>query len=483
MELKEKTIKGFLWTGTGKAVEQGITWIISILLARLLSPNDYGLMAITSIFIFFINYLNEFSMGAAIIQRKDLDETCLNSIFWFIFAMSILSYSITYIFSNTIASFFNQEKLADILKIAGLSFMIMAIGVVPSCLILRDLKFNLSTKINFVSNISMGIVSMVLAYWGFGVWSLVFGFIMKSMSFSALSFYFCSWKPKFLFSFNKFRQLMKFGFPYTVSKSLHALYYNSDNFIIGKFLGEKLLGYYYMAFHLATMPIDKLSRIINDVNFPVLSKLQHNNDKARNHLLKTSKYISIIIMPLLIGMILVADDFINVVLGKKWIPIIYPLKLFCVIGILRTINSTIPPLLIAKGRTDLNLKYSILSAIFLPTGFLIGVQFGINGVVYAWIIIYPFLTVYLLRLGLREISLPFKEYIKNLAPAIKASTFMATAVILFQLIKLDNKILRLCGSILIGFLSYTTFITIMHKEIIQETRNIIYSLKTKKVVV
>jgi len=365
MDIRERTIKGFFWTGGGKATELGITWIISIVLARLLSPADYGLMAITSIFIYFINYFNELSIGHAIIQKEDIDEAYLSSAFWFILTMSMVTYGFIYIFSDTIASFFNQEKLSSILKITGLSFIVMAVGVVPSSLIYRELKFYTTARINFVSNICMGVVSLILAYRGLGVWSLVLGSIARSLSFSVLYFFSCSWKPRLMISFNKIKHLMKFGVPLAAAKGLHTLYYNADNFIVGKFLGEKLLGYYYMAFHLATMPIDKLSRIINEVNFPVLSKLQNNDDKARNHFLQTSKYVSIIIFPSLTGLLIVADDFVNVILGQKWTPMIYPFKLFCFIGTLRTISSIIPPLLNSKGRTDLTLKYSAICAVLL----------------------------------------------------------------------------------------------------------------------
>lgn len=477
-DIKERTIKGFFWAGGGKIVEQGITWVISIVLARLLSPSDYGLMALTSLFIYFINYFNEFSIGSAIVQKKEIDETYLSSAFWFIIVISTVNYGLTYLFSSAIASFFNQERLTDILRVAGLSFIIMGIGVVPSSLISRDLKFYISAKVSFLSNISMGVVSLVFAYKGFGVWSLVFGSIMRSLSSSILIFYFCSWKPRLIVSFKKISDLMKFGVPLTGAKCLHTLYYNADNFIVGKFLGEKLLGYYYMAFHLSTMVIDKLARITNEVSFPVLTKLQSSDDKVRNHFLKISKYIAILFFPSLIGLFLVADDFVRVVLGEKWIPIIYPFKLFCFIGILRTINAIIPPILIAKGRTDITLKYSIMSAILLPAGFLIGVQFGINGVVYAWLAVYPFLTAYLLRLGLKEISLSFTEYIRNLMPSIKATAFMAIAVMLFRSIGVDNRILSLCGSILAGLAGYMICLAIFHREILRETRGILYSFKT-----
>jgi O-antigen/teichoic acid export membrane protein len=479
-DIKGRTIKGFFWTGSGKFFEQGLRWIISIFLARLLSPSDYGLMALTSLFIYYLNYFNELSIGDTIIQKNDLNEKQLSSAFWFTLAMSFLTYSLLYLVSSKIAIFFNQEKLTQILKIAGLSFIIISIGVVPSSLISKQLNFRLLAKVNIISNFLMGISSLFLAIQGLGVWSLVLGSMIKHLSFSILIFFFCTWRPRFLFSFKSIKYLFKFGLSLTASKSLHTLYYNSDNLIVGKFLGEKALGYYYMAFNLSTMLIDRLSRVINEVNFPILSVLQDSNDKAKNHFLKTARYISIVIIPLLFGMALVADDFVNVVLGEKWIPIIFPLKLFCLVGVLRSINSTIPSLLISKGRTDLNFKYSLSAGILLPIGFLIGATFGLNGVVYAWIIIYPLLTAYLLRLGLREIGLSFKEYRKNLSPAIKASIFMSTAVILFQLITIDNKILRLVGSILTGILSYTTFINIMHKEILLEARNIFHILRVKK---
>jgi O-antigen/teichoic acid export membrane protein len=185
--------------------------------------------------------------------------------------------------------------------------------------------------------------------------------------------------------------------------------------------------------------------------------------------------------PLLVGLALVADDFISVVLGEKWIPIVLLLQLFCIIGVFKSINSIIAPILISKGRTDLNFKYNLISAILLPVSFLLGVQFGLKGIAIAWIVSYPLLTVYLLEIGLNEIGLTFGEYMKSLLPAFKATIFMMGIILFFQLLKYDNKTVMLIGSISAGVLSYIMFFAAMQKDTLVEAKEIFISMKKNKV--
>jgi PST family polysaccharide transporter len=444
-------------------------------------PTDYGLMALTSLFIYYINYFNELSIGTAIIQSKEIDETDLSSAFWLTLGMSILTCAATFLLAGAVASFFSQSRLELILKVSSASFIIMALGVIPYSIVSRELKFSITAKVNAMATTAMGLTAVSMAFLGYGVWSLVIGSIVKNSVFTVLMFRYSPWRPKFLLSYKKSIKLLKFGIPLTGAKSLHTLYYNADNLIVGRFLGDILLGYYYMAFNLSTMLVSSLTRLVNEVNLPILSRLNHDKSTIGPHLLKTSTYTSLITFPMLTGMALVAEDFIYVVLGAKWLPILIPIKMFCIIGILRTINATLHPLLVSAGRTDLLLRYSIAAAIMLPGGFLLGVQYGINGVASAWLIVFPLLTFYLLHMTLNEINLNFIHYLKSLIPAATSSAFMAIIVYLVSSSEIDIRILRLGLSIGAGAVSYLLFIFVIHRPIINESKDIIRTIRKKRV--
>jgi len=481
INVKEKVVSGLFWTGSANIVEQAITWIISILLARLLVPSDYGLMALANMFIYFVAILNELSIGAAIVRKKDLDETYLSSSFWFLGFLSLLIYAIMYYLVAPIAgSFFNQGKLVQMIRALGIIFIISGATVIPQSLIARNLEYAKRAKALFVSRLIMGLVSLQLAYLGFGVWSLVVGALIKEFSYSVLCFYYHPWRPTWTFSFKRIHDLLSFSIPLTGSKIFGDIYKQSDNFIIGKILGDKVLGFYHMAFRLSALPVDRLAVVIDQVNFPIFSRIQDSETRSRSLFLKTSRYVSLLMFPALVGMALTADDLVGVLLGQKWISIVLPLRILCAVGIFRSLNSIIYSLLVGRGRADVIFKFTLLSSVSLPLAFLIGSQIGLAGVALAWVAVFPFLFAYMLRFGLKELNLPLIDYVSNLFPIIKACFFMVVAVVLFQNLGIDHRTWRFIGSIVVGFLSYTTFFTVMNKEIAVEIKAMIYILKSRR---
>lgn len=481
INVKQKVVSGLFWTGSANIVEQGITWIISILLARLLMPSDYGLMALANMFIYSVGILSELSIGAAIVRKREIDESYLSSSFWFMAFLSIMVYAIMYYLVAPIAgSFFNQGKLVQMIRVLGIIFIILGITVIPQSLIARNLEYGKRAKALFVSRLIMGLVSLQLAYLGFGVWSLVFGALVKEFSFSVLCYYYHPWKPTWTFSLSKIHDLLSFAIPLTGSKIFGDVYKQSDNFIIGKILGDGVLGFYHMAFRLSALPVDRLAIVIDQVNFPIFSRIQDSDTRSKSLFLKTSKYVSLIMLPALVGMALTADDLVEVLLGQKWISIVLPLRILCGVGIFRSLNSIIYSLLVGRGRADVIFKFTLLSSISLPSAFLIGSQIGLAGVALAWVAVFPFLFAYMLKFGLKELNLSLREYLTNLFPIIKATLFMLITVFIFRNIGIDQKVLRLIGSVAIGFLSYMAFFAMLNREIIGEIKTTIYSLKAKR---
>jgi O-antigen/teichoic acid export membrane protein len=316
---------------------------------------------------------------------------------------------------------------------------------------------------------------------GFRVWSLIIGSILQNFFFMVLIFYYRPWWPRPVFKLKTIQKMLSFGISVNTSKIFTYLTDNSDNLIIGKVLGEKALGFYNRAFTLGTMPIQKSSTIIYRISFPVFSQLQDDRVMLREYFLKINKYISLLAFPAMIGLFLISDNFVRVVLGERWMPIILPLKILCGVGIMKSMFITLPPLLYSKGKANIMLKYSFLCGLIMPLAFYAGAKFGINGVAIAWVIVYPFMFFYLLRLVLREINLSIYDYIANISHTLMGTVFIAAMVVIFQYSASANGYVQLIGSCLAGLLSYSIFLIFVSKETVSEFKNILYSLRTRKI--
>ncbi|HWP45689.1 MAG TPA: MOP flippase family protein [Candidatus Limnocylindrales bacterium] len=481
MGLKTKTINAFLWVSSAKIVNQLVSWLVTVLLARLLLPSDFGLIGMAWIFIGFLDLMNELGVGAAIIQKKNLDEDDLNSTFWISVLSGLFFYLTAFLLAPGVAIFFNNDKLTSVLRVLSLVFIIGALKTIPFNLLTKELAFAKRSIAEFLSVLIGGIFSATLALLGGGVWSIVYGTLLQNLILSALAFYFAPWKPKPVFLLEKVKQLLSFGVSIAGSRVLWYFYTSSDSLIIGKFLGDKLLGFYAMAFQLSTMPVQKITAVVNQVTFSVFSKLQDDKENLRVYFLKITRFISLITFPCSVGLFLVSESLIKVILTEKWLPILTPFRILCLMGLLKSVDAIIPSLLMAKGKPQILFKYTFLCFIFLPLSFLIGARYSIAGVAFVWISVYPLLSIYLFKQGLTELDLSVAHYMQSLFPAIFTSAGMVLVVLIFQLADktLYNRSAHftLIGSCILGVTSYLTFLLWFHKSIIEEVRDIYDSLR------
>src|SRR3990172_6134104 len=400
MTLKDIALQGFLGLAFYKLSGQGATWVISIVVARILNPEDFGLMALAVVFINLFNYVSEFGLSSALIQKKDLDELETHASFWFLACFNLL-----------ISSF----------------------RTIPMCLLTRRLDFVTQARAEFHSAILGSASICVLAAFGFGVWSLVLGSLIQHLASTAFLLYYHPWWPRLIWRFRHIRTMLTFGMSVNASKMLTYLTDNSDNLIIGKVLGEKALGLYNLAFILGTILANKIGSLLYHILFPLFSRLQHDKLALHRYFLKANKYVALVAFPSLIGLLLVSGDFVPLALGPKWLPIVLPLRILCLVGILRFLTVTLSPLLYSVGKPRLVLRFSVFNGIVLPLAFYASTAFGIVGVAAAWVAIYPVGFLYLLRRTLQELQLPVSTYVANLLHPAAATLVLAAAVLGFQL--------------------------------------------------
>ena len=457
--LKSKALRGVLWISCTRVLSQVISWLSFILVIRILSPGDFGLMAMAVILVGFIKLFNEMGLGAAIIQKQTLDKRDLSTVFWFNLILSCILYIFLFLLAPLAAAFFNDERIIGLIRVIGLILFLGSLKMIPFNMLIKDMNFNKKSKAELIAQVFSGPTTLLFAISGFGVWSLVMGVVVKSAVLTAVVTYYYPWAPAYVFQPRRIRELLRFGLQILGSRALWYSYKSTDILIIAKILGESLLGFYKIALDLSEKGIGLLSSILSQVSFPLYSKLQNDRQSLQNYFLKLSRLVGLACFPAFAGLILVADDLFTIILTEKWRPAVPIFQIFCGVAMIRGLAVLIPPLLNATGRADLNLRYTFACGLIMPPAFLAGSFFGVTGVAYAWLFIYPFLFYYALTFAFQIINISLLEYVRNILPAISATFMMAVVIILFQSMIPPNLVFaRFGGSCTIGVIIYLMLI-------------------------
>ncbi len=430
--LKQRAVKSIFWLGGAKFLGQLITWCLTLLLIRLLSPEDFGLVGMAGVYQGLVVIIYDLNLSAAIVQKPDLKERDLSTCFWFILFLSFALYGLTWFLAPKVASFFETERVVWVLRIMAIGTLIDGMQIVPFWYLSRQLDFEKRAKAEFLSNIIQGLVQIALALAGYGVWSLVIGFIAKYASLSTLIYWFSRWHPKIVFEVDRLVEMLRFSIPLTGSHLLKYVYMRADVLIIGRFLNATSLGYYRVAMDLSRIPQDKIMTIVNHIAYPTFSKLQDELRSLRHYFLRVHELLVTLMLPLYIGGVLLADELITLVLSTKWISILFPFQVFCILGILQCLNQFYFMVLNVRGRSDLNLWFSLSAAIILPVAFMIGVKKGISGVCISWLLAFPILFGFILKITLKEINMGITQFIKSIIHPIFGTALMTVGIILVK---------------------------------------------------
>ncbi len=474
--LKQRAVSGAFWYGGSRFAIQGLTWAITILVARILTPGDYGLIGFAMLVGGVADLINEIGIGAAIIQRQDLDDEDLSAVFWFSMLFSLLIYLGAWLLSPWIAKFFNQPALTSVLRVSMLTFLLESLRIIPWNLLTKRLEFKHRSIIEFIANIISAITTLVMAYTGFGVWSLVWGMLLRHAVLTIGCQCICPWWPRLRFTWSRLQKVLGFGLNVSGGQLAWYAYSNADFLVVGKLLGQQLLGLYTMVWQLAMLPVDRIAAVVNQVAYPVYAELQHDDKKLKEYFLKIVSLIATVILPLYGGLFLVAETAIPCLLGPKWLPIITPLKIMCGVGILMTFSTLIPPIVMAKGRPDISLKYTLTCLLVMPLGFLGGARSGITGVCWAWLILYPQLVTIWYITTRRLVGYQWRELVIAVQPAAISTVAMCTLVIFsrFLMTFCASGLIRLITLVIVGIFSYIAVFIRVFKEQANETLKLFF---------
>lgn len=453
--LKQKTISGLLWSFTESFANQGLLFIIGIVLARLLSPKEFGLIGMITVFIAISESFIDSGFSQALIRKKDCTETDLSTVFYFNLIIGVLFFGTLVLTAPAISRFFKEPQLIGLVRVLGLVLIIDALSLVQRTTLTRRINFKLQAKISIISTIFSGIVGISMAYKGFGVWSLVAKTISQRLMNSFLLWLWNHWSPRFILSKKSFNELFSFGSKLLASGLIDTLYKNIYYLIIGKYFNATELGYYTRADQFSNLPSKNINGIISRVSYPVLSQLQDESLKLKDGYKKIIKSTMLITFLMMFSMAAVAEPMVITLIGEKWRSSVVYLQLLCLAGALYPLHSLNLNMLKVRGRSDLFLRLEIIKKILAIPAIIIGIIWGIKIMIIGMCVNSLFAYYLNSFYSGRLINYPIREQLKDILPSFILSVFIGAFLALIgKLIPfpdLPKLILQICVGGVLAF--------------------------------
>lgn len=424
MSLRRKAVSSVKWTFASQIGRQVIQFISTAVLARLLAPSDYGLLAMALVVIGIIELFRDLGSSAALIQRKEISSVYLSSLFWFNVLIGLATTLLLWVLSPTIANLYREPRLERLLQVFAPIFFVSGVGQVQRALLEKNLVFDQLAKIEVWSYLVGAVLAVGMAIAGYGVWSLVFQSMGAAMVGTLLLLISSHWRPLLCFSWREVRSAAHYSLPLTGFNFFNFLSRNADYMIIGRFLGPVDLGYYTLAYRLMLYPLQTVSSAIGRVMFPVFSEIQEEEARFRKVYVSLCASIAVITFPMMGGLVAVCDFFVLTVFGQQWTPVVPLLLILAPVGLLQSIGTTVGNIYQAKGRTDLLLRWGIFSGTLAIVAFIVGLKWGVLGVAAAYAILSGVLIVPAFLIPLRLIGLKFRRLLLALSRPLAATLIM-----------------------------------------------------------
>jgi O-antigen/teichoic acid export membrane protein len=420
-------IRAIAWTGAGKWATQLLAWVCTITVARILSPSDYGVMGMATMYLGMVNLISEFGMGQSVITLRQLSKRQIAQINSIALFFGVGLFAVSSALAKPLGHFFRSPQLPTVIVVMSVGFVVYGFQVVPDALLQRDLRFKLIASFDTMRGLSQALGTVLLAWLGFGYWSLALGSLSGTVIYTALVVA----ARRHIFAWPNLREIKAaLGFSADVLGSRVAWYSysNSDFMVAGRVLGETSLGSYTMAWTLASTPVEKIANMVMKVTPAFFSAVQDDKPQLRRYLLGITEGLALLCFPASIGLAVVADQFVAAVLGPKWTAAATPLRLLAIYAALRSLTTVLPNLLNARRKSRFVMWNTVVAAAVFPAAFYLTSRWGTTGIAAAWMVLYPAIAAPMIWKSARELDLPIWTYLSALLPALRGCVVMVAVV-------------------------------------------------------
>lgn len=441
--LKHKTVKGVGWSFVDNIANQGITFLVGLVLARILTPAEYGVMAMVTIFIAISNSIVDSGFSNALIRKIKIERIDYNTVFYFNLVVSLFLYLVLFLCAPAISIFFKEPLLVDVMRVIGWILVINALAIIPRTILVRKVDFKTQTKVSLIASLSSGAIGICMALTGWGIWSLVGQQLSRQLLNTLFLWFFCRWRPLWEFSIQSFKELFGFGSKLMLSGLLTTIYNDIYSLVIGRCYSAADLGQYTRASQFNTIFSSNLTTVVQRVSYPVLSSIQNEEDRLREAYRRVIKVTMLVTFACMLGLAAVAKPLLVILIGEKWLPAVYFLQIICFSGMLYPLHAINLNILQVKGRSDLFLKLEIIKKIIATIPIVIGIFWGIELMLWGSVctsFIAFFLNSYY---SAPLIGYPTLQQIKDVVPTFCVSLGVAVLMWSFSLLPLSYYIMFL----------------------------------------
>lgn len=439
--LINKTVRGAGWSFADSIITQGITFVVGIVLARLLTPDEYGLIGIILIFIAIFNCIVDSGFSQALIRRNDITDKDYNTVFITNMAVSLLLFAVLFFCAPIISTFFSRPELTKLMRAMSVILVINAFSIIQQTILIKKIDFKTQTKISIIASLCSGVIGIVLAVMGYGVWSLVAQQISRQSLNALLLWVFSKWRPKLKFSKESFISLFGFGWKLMTSTLIDTIWNNVYQVVIGKCYSSAVLGQYTRASQYSTLCSSTLSSTIQRVSYPALSSIQDDKPRLKAAYKRIIKVTMLVTFVLMLGMVGSAKSMILVLIGEKWLPAVPFLQIISFYMMLYPLHAINLNMLKIQGRSDMILRLEILKKIIAIGPLLLGVFVGIYWMLAGSVVVGVISYYFNARYSGDAIDYPLMEQIKDILPSFGVALIMSLSVYALSFLPLNCFIL------------------------------------------
>lgn len=450
-----KFFSGFFWKFNEQIMGQLVSFVVSIILARLLSPKDYGLVSLVNVFIILANVFVCSGLSTALIQKKKATDIDFSTIFYCNLFLSLILYCLIFVFSPSIAQFYHDNRLVSIVRILALSLPVSAVNSIQQAYVSRKIAFRKIFFSTTLASILSGIIGIIFAYQGLGVWALVIQNLSNTIMATLVLFIQIPWHPQWLFSLDSAKKLTNYGWKVLVADFLGTFFAQLRNLVIGRFYTATDLAFYNRGDQFPNLLSNNIDNTISSVLFPVMSK--HSDDVLKlksmvRRSLRTSTYI---ITPIMFGLAVIAKPLILILLTSKWLPAVPYMQVLCISNAFSTITNTNLQVIKASGRSDVLLKIELIKKPVYIVLLFIGIKYSVFMVAVTMAIYSLYAALVNMRPNEKTIGYSFKEQIVDICPSLFLSVVMAIITWSISLVDMSS-LLMMVIQILVGIFVYIT---------------------------
>lgn len=480
--LKQKTVKGVGWSFADNIANSGITFLVGLVLANILTPEEYGIMAMVTIFIAVSNSIVDSGFSNALIRKVNIRSVDYNTVFYFNLIVSLFLYLILYVSAPALSVFFKEPVLVDVMRVIGWILIINALAIIPRTIFVRNINFKAQTKVSLIASVSSGVIGIGMALTGWGVWSLVGQQLTRQLFNTVFLWIFCRWRPLWEFSIQSFKELFGFGSKLLASGLIDTIYKDIYSLIIGRFYSAADLGQYTRASQFNTIFSSNLTSVVQRVSYPVLSSIQNEPERLLSAYRRVIKTTMLITFACMLGLAAVAKPLIVILIGEKWLPAVYFLQIICFSGMLYPLHAINLNILQVKGRSDLFLKLEIIKKMIAVLPITLGIFFGIEFMLWGSVFI-SFIAFFLNSYYSADlIGYPTFRQIRDVLPTFLVSLTVAGVMWGLSFLSLSYYVvfpLQIVAGLLLAFIIYERLKLPEYMEIRGMVLSILQKVKNK----